>query len=148
MAKVYTAGSKSGWSDAAKQYHLKFRPKRFTQAHAKAAGYAKRSGEDLTYGSKAFWRSYVGRKIRKFKHNQPLRWSGNTRRGSAFATVSTTRVQARVKYPRVRVLNFRPNLQAEFRRILPDEARQLGRVYDRSLDRFLKTDKTVQTRTI
>lgn len=148
LAKVYTASSKAAWSASAKYYHLKFRPLRFTQAHGKAAGYAKRSGDDISYGSKAFWRSYVGRKIRKFKHNHPLEWSGKTRRGSAFANIATTRVQAKVKYPQVRVLNFKPHLQAEFRRLLPSELPQLGRVYDRALDRGMKADKGTETRTI
>lgn len=148
LQKVYTAGSKTAWSDAAKYYHATYRPKRFTQAHGLAAGYKKRSGEDLAFGTKAFWLSYIGRKIRLKKHRHPLEWSGRTREGSKFASVSTTRVQAKVKYPRVRVLNFIPGLQDEFRRLLPSEAKQLGRVYDGSLNRALKADKGTETRTL
>lgn len=148
MQKVYTAGSKKAWFEAAKYYHGTYRPKRFTEGHALAAGYKKRSDEDLPFGSKAFWRSYIGRKIRIKKHRHPLEWSGRTREGSKFATIATTRLDARVKYPNVRVLNFRPGLQDEFRRLLSDEAKQLGRVYDGSLTRALKADNSTDTRTL
>jgi hypothetical protein len=148
LQKVYTAGSKTAWSDSAKYFHATYRPKRFTQAHGLAAGFKPRSGDNLAFGSRAFWRSYVGRKLRLKKHRHPLEWSGRTREGSKFANIVTTRVSARIKYPNVRVLNFKPGLQDEFRRLLKPEARQLGRVYDGSLNRALKADKATETRTI
>ena len=46
------------------------------------------------------------------------------------------------------MLNFHPDLAKEFRRIIPREARQLGRVYDRGLDRRLKADKNEEAKAV
>lgn len=148
MRRAFNNASKQSWNEAGLYFHQTYRPKRFTVAHGKEAGYRPRSGDELPFGSKQFWRSYVGRKL-KYKHTRaPLVWSGQTRRAVQAARISTTSQGASVRYSGARVLNFHPDLAKEFRRIIPREARQLGRIYDRGLDRRLNADKSEETKTV
>jgi hypothetical protein len=137
LKSIYTQSSRESWRDTGIYFHTTYRPRRFTTAHATEAGYAPRKGEDLPYGTKEFWRSYIGRKIRIKKHRRPLEWSGESRRAVQSASITTTSNRARVRYGGARVFNFR-RLSAEFTKVLPSEARQLGRIYDRNLDRRMK----------
>jgi hypothetical protein len=128
----YTQVSRESWRETGIAFHTTYRPRRFTTAHARAAGYAPRAGENLPYGSKAYWASYIGRKKRRFGHVRPLEWSGESRRAVQTANLVVTSNQVKVKYRGARVFNFR-GLNEEFTRLLPAEAVQLGRVYDRNL---------------
>jgi hypothetical protein len=114
-------------------YHKKYTPRRFTTSHARAAGYRKRKGEDLAFGTKAYWKSYMGRKRRR-GHQLPLVWSGVTRRRARSANITVTNNAVRVRY-RLNVLNFHPDLRLEFLKILPAEAISLGQVFDREYQR-------------
>lgn len=140
LKAIYTQSSRESWRETGIYFHTTYRPRRFTTAHAKEAGYAPRSGENLTYGTKEFWRSYTGRKIRIKKHRRPLEWSGESRRAVQSASIVTTSNQARIKYRGARVFNFR-RLNSEFTKVIPSEAKQLGRIYDRNLDRRMKAAK-------
>lgn len=142
-AKVYTAAARDAWLEAATYFHKTYTPRRFTEAHAKAAGYALRAGQDAVYGSKRFWNSYFGRKIRYKGHRKPLVWSGNTERAAKTATISSTTKRASIRFPGVRVLNWKPHLRDEFTRILPEEAVQLGVKYDARFTLYIKMEKRI-----
>lgn len=134
LRKAYNAAGKASWLDTAAHFHSYYRDKRFTVPHAKAAGYRPRSGENLQYGSKAFWRSYYGRKIRQKKTRAPLVWSGKTRDATRLGfRLSSTRNVGRVAYPSARVLNYRPWMAEEFRRITRQEAGDLAKFFDEKL---------------
>lgn len=148
LKRAYNNASKNAWAQAGLYFHVTYRPRRFTEAHGKEAGYKPRDGESLPFGSVDFWKSYTGKKWKKYHHRHPLEYSGATKSAANVATIASTSKGARVKYPRVRVFNFRPYMQEEFRRILPAEARHIGRIYDRNLDRLLAADTTVETRQI
>jgi hypothetical protein len=137
LAKAYGQASKTSWRETGLHYHQTMRPKRFTVAHGKAAGYQPRKGDEFAWGTKQFWKSYVGRKVRKFKHRRPLVWSGETERRARAVNIVAQRNVAKMRYA-LNALNFHPWAQAEFRRILPAEAAELGRVYDANLDREIK----------
>lgn len=111
------------------------RDKRFTHAHARAAGYTPRS------------RKYERRKLKKHGHTYPLQFTGRTRREVRSARISTTSNGAKVAYAGARALNFRNpksqvNAAIEFTTITQAEATTLAETFDRSLDRQLSADQT------
>jgi hypothetical protein len=135
---------KAAWLNAARYFHDSLRDKRFTVEHAKAAGYAPRKGSTMPVGSKQFWGSYLGRKLRKFGHMRPLEFSGRTRQAvRSYVSLSSTSKGSRAAYPGARVFNFRNpksdpgmSMNLEFRRILPQEAEHMARAIDSTLDEF------------
>lgn len=147
LGRAFRAAAKEAYKAAIEHFHQEMRPLRFTAAHGKEAQYRLRKGEELPYGSKAFWRSYTGRKVRKFGHKRPLEFTGFTKRQSRMVTITSTSNQGKGRY-NVRVLNFHPDLAAEFRRILPREAKQMGRVFDARLDKRLDADRVTTTKVV
>lgn len=143
MRKVWTAASKLAFLDALEFFDDNLRDRRFTKSHAQAAGYYKRKGEGLPRESKAFTRSYVGQKLRRFKHDRPLEKYGKTRdRLRSGGRRTATRDKGRIAYSQAATFNFRhPNSQIdmsdEFTRVLPEENEQMAYVYDSRLDREL-----------
>lgn len=138
--KQHNAAKRVGFRSIADYYHAKLTPKRFTKAHGLAVGYRPRQGENLTYGSKAYWTSYTGRKQRR-GHLMPLVWSGETRRRSRIANIVVTGKESRVKY-QLNVLNFHPDLRQEFLRMLPAESVKLGKVFDKTYDTEFKKNRS------
>jgi hypothetical protein len=143
LKKYHRAASKSAYNSAGIEYHTVLRPLRFTRAHAIEAKYRPRAGEQFPFGSKAFWRSYVGRKLRggpgRPGTNLPLVWTGRTRERAQMVSlqVFSTRVDARYA---LNQLNRIPWAQEEFRRILPRELTHLGQVFDAEYDREFNRD--------
>lgn len=143
MRKVWNAGSKIAFLDAAQFFDDELRDRRFTTAHAAAAGYTQRKGEGLPRGSKAWKRSYYGQKERRYKHNRPLEKSGKTRdKLRSGGRRTSTRDKARISYSQASVFNFRHpksmvRMSDEFTRVLPEENEQMAHVYDSRLDREL-----------
>lgn len=143
MRKVWNAASKVSFLESAQFFDAHLRDRRFTVAHAQAAGYTKRKGEGLPRDSKAFRRSYAGQKERRYKHNRPLEKSGDTRdKLRTGGRRTATRDKARISYSQASVFNYRHpqsmvRMSDEFRRILPEENEQLAEKYDSRLDREL-----------
>ncbi len=143
MRKVWNAGSKLAFLEAAEFFDANLRDRRFTTAHAQAAGYSKRKGEGLPRGTKAYRRSYAGQKESRYKHNRPLEKSGDTReRLRTGGRRTSTATKARISYSQARVFNFRHpksmvRMSEEFTRVLPEENEQMAHAYDSRLDREL-----------
>lgn len=140
LKRAFNAASKIAWTAAATHFHRYFRERRFTESHARAAGYTKRKGEDLPRDSKAWRRSYTGIKQRSKGHSRPLEFSGDTRQ-KLFTQyrVSATSKGGRVGYRGASKFSFRNaksqiKMNEEFRRLLPEEGEELGNIYDRELD--------------
>ena len=138
MKRVYNASSKASWEDAGTYFHSEMSDDRFTHRHATLAGFAART------------KAYTSRKLKKFGHTNPLEYSGRSRRLSRTANITSTSKGASVRYPGLNTLNFRNpkarvpiNMADEFRRVTTQEADQLASVYDRSLDRSLNADSTI-----
>ena len=116
---------------------------RFTAAHAQEAGYVKRKGELLPPGSKAFKRSYSGKKFKRFGHMRPLEFSGDTKREiKQGAHVKVTKNGARVVFPAARKFNLRHptsqiRMNEEFRSITTREAQTLGQAFDRTYNTLI-----------
>jgi hypothetical protein len=143
MAAVHNRASKSAWADTGVHFHSDFRDLRFRPDHARRAGYIARKGERMPFGSRQWARSYMGQKYRKFGHQRPLEFSGETRRAVAsFPTLTSTSSGVKVRYSGARKFNFKHpksqiNMAEEFRRVLPQEANSLARTYDNRLDKGL-----------
>lgn len=134
LRKAYNAAGKESWLETAAEFHSNYRDKRFTVAHGKAAGYRPRSGENLPYGSKGFWASYYGRKLRQKGTRAPFVWSGKTRDAVRLGfRLTSTRNVGRVAYPGARVLNYIPWMAQEFRIVTRQEASDLAKFFDERL---------------
>jgi len=130
-------------------WHRFFRGKHFTEAGGRQYRYKKRRP------------SYVARKRRLQKHNDPLVWSGRSRMLSRVRRVRATatggirsgqrlRGRVRVTMP-VRTLNLRPkggriNLRDELTRVSAPEARRLAALFARYLTSRLKAMRTKTTK--
>lgn len=143
LRKYYTRAAKEAWRDTAIEFHLHYRDKRFTQEHAREANYTRRKGELQPRESKAFRRSYTGRKLRLKGHTRPLEFSGKTRRAIRFySRLTSTSKGGKVSYAGARVFNFRHpksqvNMAVEFRRITPSEVVSLADFFNERLDQRL-----------
>jgi len=141
--KVFRAASKAAFLSAADLFDEVYRDRRFTEAHAAAAGYHKRKGEGLPQGSKAYRRSYAGQKQRRFRHSRPLELTGETRdRLRTGGRRSATSNTAKITYAQARKFNFRHpksqiRMSEEFTRLIPEEITQLAHHYDTRLDQEL-----------
>jgi hypothetical protein len=127
--KEIRASLKTSWYNAGKFFHLNLRDKRFSKEHAMKAGYTLRKGEASGTGTKDFFRSYTGRKLKKFGHTRPLEFTGETRAAVRTASISSTSNGGKVAYSGAKKFNYRNpfsnptmNLNLEFRKMLPEEA--------------------------
>jgi hypothetical protein len=143
MAKYHRAASRTGYETAAQYHHRYHTPKRFTEAHGNEAGFQKRAGETLPFGSKLFWGSYFGRKLKgapgRPGTSAPLVWSGVTRDRARVTTITVTTNRGQLRY-NVNALSFRGFPQEEFRRILPRELERLGQVFDKAYNKEFNRD--------
>lgn len=138
MRRVMNNAQKAAWHETGKSYATNNVPKRFTPEFARIANYSPRSGQTLARGSKGFWSSYFGRKLRKFGHADPFVFSGQTRRNARIASVSSTSKGTSVRLPGTGRINFHPKYAAEFRSIIPSVQTEIVKTLDDNLDRELK----------
>jgi len=137
LKPLHIATAKAAYAETAIFFHARLTPARFTYSHGREAGYEKRKGDDLPYGSKQYWRSYMGRKRRQKGHRDPLVFHGESRRQARSVSYTTTSTRATLRY-RIRAFSFHPKYKPDFVRLLPKEVIQLGRVFDRAYDRKWK----------
>lgn len=135
---------KDAWLDAAKEHHKEHTAERFTEQHAREAGYTRRKGEGMPRDSKGFKRSYYGRKLLSADKGGgpglalPLVYTGRSRQRSRFPRATSTAKGASLKF-NVPAFNFRHpksrvNMATEFRKILPREQRDIANTLDSSID--------------
>jgi hypothetical protein len=138
LITAHNEASREGYRAAALYHHEKHTPKRFTYEHGRAAGYTKRKGDDLPYGSKDYWKSYMGKKKRQKRHRDPFVWSGTTRARARRVNLVVLNKTARLRY-QVQALNWHPHLRQEWVKILPSELITLGSVFDKAYNRKFKS---------
>lgn len=143
MIATMNAAKKEAWLVTGREFATQNVPKRFTQEFAQEAGYSPRAGQNLPRGSKIFWGSYFGRKLRKFGHADPFVWSGETRRNARTARITNTAKGAPISLPDARKINYIPKYAAEFVRVTQREGTELAVVFDRALDQRLTTNDGV-----
>lgn len=122
----YVKASQPAWDETGQMFHLRYRPNRFTEAHAKEADYLKRKAK------------YTKQKYRKFGHTNPLEWSGELKRQTQTANIKVRKgvgtigeqggaeVAYRARIFNVRNKNTEINMRDEFRRLTDREAQLLG----------------------
>ncbi|MDM4015856.1 hypothetical protein [Roseiconus lacunae] len=134
LKSITRQATKDGLLDAAVYFHTTLRDRRFTHAHARAAGYWQRKP------------SYLKQKKRKVGHTRPLEFSGKTR--TLIKTqyrLSSTSNRGVAAYAGARTFNRRHressvNMRQDFERILPEEAEQFATIVDRRLEAALAAD--------
>lgn len=122
-------------------WHEHFLPKHFTEAGAREYGYFARKGERLPPGSKAYRRSYTGRKERRFGHTLPLVHSGLSRSLARLLKLRVSSKGGRVllptgfnrKHPKSRIV-----MRDEITRISTGERDVLLHVAQTEMDRQLQ----------
>ena len=92
--------------------------KHFTEAGAVAYGYAPRKGDRRARGSKAWRRSFQGRKFARFGHTDPLVYTGEMRRRCRHPQIRATSTGVKVVLD-ARKANLRhPKSQVDMRKEL------------------------------
>jgi len=141
------------WVPPLIQWKRDFRPVHFTARGFNLYGYTPRKGQDAPRGSKSFWQSYFGQKLRKMKHSLPLVYTGELRDATAQGYVRATGRSGRYVMPGAQKANFRYwgssiNMRDELTRVTASERRDMVRTMDREMIRRLRGAKTVIQRTI
>lgn len=149
LAKEWRAIAKTAWRETGIVFHQSFLPKRFTHEGARLLGYTRRKGE-LLKGTKRYWRTYTGRKEKKFGHTLPLVYSGESRQLARIRDVRATSNGAKVVL-NARKLNFKHpkstiRMNEEIRRVAPVEAEKLSVFHDIHLDGALKAITATKTK--
>lgn len=122
--------------DAGEYWHDQFRAKHFTAEGAAEYGYYRRKGEGLPRNSKAWRRSYTGRKHARFGHTRPLVYTGEGERLSRVRDVRANSRRVRVILPNK--FNFRHpksriNMREEVTRVSQREEQELIARADRQV---------------
>lgn len=133
---------KDAWFESGKYWHTEFRPKHFTKEGAAEYGYKPRKGEDLPFGSRGFWKSYTGKKQKRFGHTLPLVNTGELRDRSKTANIQPTKNSVRVALSRANKANWHNphseiNMADELTMISDQEEVILAEVHDDAMQRML-----------
>ena len=156
LARQMRKAQAEAWEDTGLEFQRSYVAARFTVKHAREAGYEKRKGDELAWGSKQWRRSYMGIKWARRRHQNPLEFTGETywatikKSGSKLDANSN---RAQLTFVGARKLSFchpksKIRMQDEFRRITPREARELAKFYDGALDRILAANNDQTTTTL
>lgn len=130
--------TKAALAAAAKAWHQNYYEDHFTPAGGQKYGYFQRKGEGLPRGSKAFSRSYHGRKLRRMGHERPLVFSGLSYQRGKVAKIVASSKQSKVVLPST--FNFRHtksriNMRDEVTRVLPEEGQALRAIAEAEMAR-------------
>ena len=153
--RVFSKHSKTAWFKAALFDHEEHSQDPFTEEFRKAGGFPARRGQNLSPSSKAFNRSYYGRKLRSKTRGGgpglalPNVNTGESRRRAKFVRTTATSKGLTNRYG-VPALNFknarsRVHPAVEFRTRLPRQAQATANQYDNSLDDLIDRDTTTKT---
>jgi len=139
---------KEAWQECGMYLFDNFVAKHFTKEGAAEYHFAPRAGEDT--GGKNFWRSYTGRKQKKYHHTLAGVLTGRTKEGARRATIYATGKGVRVALPGCVHLNqYKPrpkrlgphageppiDLRDELMTIAPSEAETIRKIHDASIRR-------------
>lgn len=121
MAKI----QRHMWDTMARHWHRYIRPKHFTPAGAAEYGYRPRTAD------------YVDKKRKKYGHNDPLVFTGTSKRLSRIARITATSKGSKTRMS-VPALNFHPSTRDELTRFSVRDRRVLLRVGDRDLGKSFR----------
>lgn len=145
MKKYVPYAGKAAWGICSGHWINVFREKHFDQRYAEEYGYRKRDGEDKT--GREFWKSYTGRKRKKYGHSRPLKYTG---RGYAATLASRGRLWRGGKGVSIiipaRIYNFKPKgwpypMRQELTVVSRPESQWIERTYEEKFRKYLKEAK-------
>jgi hypothetical protein len=140
---------KEAWSECGSYLFQNFVDKHFAPEGKGRYDYQARAGEDTT--GKNFWRSYTGRKQKKYHHTLALVLTGRTREGARRSTIYATSKGVRVALPGCVHLNqYKPrakrdgphageppiDLREELMRITATEADVIAKIHEKAILRL------------
>ncbi|HUT62111.1 MAG TPA: hypothetical protein VNA25_30095 [Phycisphaerae bacterium] len=139
-------------ADGAQLWVDKFIPKHFQKSATRRYGYKPRKGMEFARGTKEFWDSYSGQKLKYKHHLIPLVFSGKTRELAKDSKVKPIAKRAEVRTP-ARGLNRKHpkseiNMREEFQTILPVEHVEMAARMELRFQREIDTLRTRRTRPI
>ncbi len=143
ILKVIRQGVAKVLGKLGERWHKKTRPKHFTRRAYTEYGYQRRTA------------SHTKRKRKRYGHTLPLVWTGQLRRQTGAATISTTRKSVKVKMNAPRYLyqnrkdtTVKPiNKADELVRLSGAEINQIGKALHDGLVREMNRPGTKRTRT-
>lgn len=146
---------KGAWERGGQFWHLRLRSKHFTKAGAREYHYTPRKGEagsGVPFKTKKY-ESYQAYKLRRFHHTRPLEKTGELKRLSRMARITSTSKGVRVALSAANKANLRHpnstiNMREELTTISVREEPQIAREIDRELNLRLNRIKTVNTKTL
>lgn len=133
---------KDAYTAIGQQWVRECLPKHFTKAGAAEYDYAPRKGEGST--GKAFWRSYTGRKQKRFGHSLPLVFSGELQANVlAGPNITATSRGCRVRLGGSNKANWKHpasqvDMRAELTRISAAERKKLTLAMNAQIDRAIR----------
>lgn len=136
----YNNAVKQTLAATAKNWHQQYYEKHFTAAGAAEYGYTKRKGEAMPRGSSKFRSSYTGKKLKRFGHTDPLKFTGTGFRLGKVAIIRSTYRWGKAVLPSV--FNFKHpksqiNMREELTRVSTREQDHLRQLADRDFGRFI-----------
>jgi hypothetical protein len=149
-ASEFRSALKQAWSECGTYLFSRFVDKHFTKEGAAEYAYQPRAGEGTS--GKNFWRSYTGRKQKKYHHQLAMVLTGRTREGARRSTIYATSKGVRVALPGCVHLNqYKPrpkrdgpragdppiDLRDELMTISPSEAQTLAKIHEAAVIRIL-----------
>lgn len=137
--KQFTAAAKASYYAAGEYFAKDLAPHRFTDRHAKLAGYAQRSSK------------YLREKKVKVGHTTDLVYTGESQQNARMFRITTVAGTAgggvggyaKIAYYALRKLNYKSagqkaNMADEFRKVLPFELGMMGDEYEKQLSKELR----------
>lgn len=145
----FNRAKKQAYYDAGAVWQMEIRPEHFTLRAAARYGYAPRGGEGGKPDPYGFFRSYTGRKQKKWGHRRPLEWCGRSRRATRLARITSSRRHVRLVVDAGR-LGYRPHpaspdMEEELGTLDQRDAKRLAEAWAASMEESLAKLKSVET---
>lgn len=152
MRRHHARIMRASFEVAGATYHERFMAKHFTTLGAREYNYTPRSGERAGVGSKAFFRSYTGRKQKEKGHTRPLVWTGASELLAKIRDIRATSKRARI-VQHARGLNRRNprsevNPAEEIQRTTERERRVVRVTFKRTYGRRARAVREVERKRI
>ena len=137
---IFGRAKKAAYYALGLMWHVDIRPEHFTKSGAQRYQYAPRGGEAGNPDRYGFWRSYTGRKQKKYHHTKPLMLTGQSQRATRMAMITSTSRGARIAVGAGRLGNKTPagpDMEEELITIDQRDARRLADRWAREVEKEL-----------
>lgn len=151
LRRTLNRAKKESWHHEGVVWHTQNRAKHFTKKGAREYGYTPRKGEQG--GGASFAGSYTAQKLKRFGHTLPLVFTGEGRRLTKVARITSTSKGVKVRMVSARKFNFKPvggriDMADELRRVSRDEKDAIERRLERNVTLKTNQERSRSTKTI